>query len=82
MIMMGSTGPAAAIGEKREFWEMLFAFVREEMEQGTAPHDVPDALLDNQRFQDEFVDKIRRGFEPKEMWILLRRVASFIETGR
>ncbi len=82
MIMMGSTGLAKAIGEKREFWEMLFGFVREEMATGTAMEDVPDKLLANQRFQDEFVDKIRRGFESDEMWILLRRVASYIDTGR
>ncbi len=82
MIMMGSTGPSVAIGEKREFWEMLFGFVRDEMEAGTAAQDVPDRLLANQRFQDEFIEKIRRGFQPKEMWILLRRVASYIESGR
>lgn len=82
MTLHGSTGPAIAISEKREFWEMLFGFVRDEMEAGTSQQDVPDKLLADQKFQDEFVDNFRRGFEPDEMWILLRRVASYVETGR
>ena len=82
MIPQASTGPAKAIGEKALFWEMLYAFVRDEMERGTSVDEVPDRLLADKQFQDEFVDRIRRGFEPDEMWILLRRVASYIETGR
>jgi hypothetical protein len=77
-----STGLPKAIGEKALFWEMLFAFVRDEMERGTSADQVPDRVLADQQFQDEFVDKIRRGFEPNEMWILLRRVASYVESGR
>jgi hypothetical protein len=61
---------------------MLYAFVRDEMERGTSVDEVPDRILADKQFQDEFVDRIRRGFEPDEMWILLRRVASYIETGR
>ncbi len=82
MIPQASTGPAKAIGEKALFWEMLYAFVRDEMERGTSVDEVPDRVLADKQFQDEFVDKIRRGFEPDEMWILLRRVASYIESGR
>jgi glyoxylase-like metal-dependent hydrolase (beta-lactamase superfamily II) len=82
MIMLGSTGPAVAISEKREFWEQLYGFVRAEMETGTPLEYVPDKVLASQKFQNEFVDMIRRGFEPDEMWILLRRVASYIESGR
>jgi hypothetical protein len=82
MIPLASTGPAKAIGEKALFWEMLYAFVRDEMERGTSVDEVPDRLLADQQFQDEFIERIRRGFEPDEMWILLRRVASYIETGR
>ena len=82
MIPQPSTGPAKAIGEKALFWEMLYAFVRAEMERGTSVDEVPDRLLADKQFQDEFVDRIRRGFEPDEMWILLRRVASYIESGR
>jgi glyoxylase-like metal-dependent hydrolase (beta-lactamase superfamily II) len=82
MIPQASTGPAKAIGEKALFWEMLYAFVRDEMERGTSVDEVPDRVLADKQFQDEFVDRIRRGFEPDEMWILLRRVASYIEAGR
>ena len=82
MTPAASTGPAKAIGDKALFWEMLYAFVRDEMERGTSVDEVPDRVLADKQFQDEFVDRIRPGFEPDEMWILLRRVASYIEAGR
>jgi len=82
IIALASTGPAVAIGEKREFWEMLYGFVRREMEAGASVDDVPGKVIANQEFQDEFVDHIRRGYEEDEMWILLRRVASYIASGR
>ncbi|HJP05801.1 MAG: MBL fold metallo-hydrolase [Gammaproteobacteria bacterium] len=82
MTPAASTGPAKAIGDKALFWEMLFAFVRDEMERGASVYEAPDRILADKQFQNEFVDKIRSGFEPDEMWILLRRVASYIETGR
>lgn len=77
-----SSGPAAAISEKIEFWEVLFGFVRDEMDSGTFVEDVPDKLIANREFQDEFVDHVRRGYEEDEMWILLRRVASYVASGR
>jgi glyoxylase-like metal-dependent hydrolase (beta-lactamase superfamily II) len=82
LVSLASTGPAVAIREKREFWEMLYGFVRQEMEAGASVDDVPAKLIANQEFQDEFVDHIRRGYEEDEMWILLRRVASYIASGR
>jgi glyoxylase-like metal-dependent hydrolase (beta-lactamase superfamily II) len=80
-----STGPANAIGDKALFWEMLYPFVRDEMERGTSVDELPDRLLADQQFQDEFVERLSHGFpayDPDEMWILLRRVASYMETGR
>ncbi len=77
-----STGPAAAIAEKREFWEVLYDFVSREMRAGSAVDEVPDKLLANQAFRDEFIARIKQGYEEDEMWILLRRVASYIESGR
>ena len=61
---------------------MLYGFVRREMEAGTSVDAVPDKLIANQEFQDEFVDHIRQGYEEAEMWILVRRVASYIASGR
>lgn len=80
-----SSGPAKAIGDKALFWELLYAFVREEMERGASVDEVPDRVIADQRFQDEFVERLSDGFpgyDPDEMWILLRRVASYIESGR
>jgi len=82
MTPAASTGAPSAIGDKALFWEMLFAFVRAEMEQGASVDEAPDRVLADQQFQDEFVERIRAGFEPDEMWILLRRVASYVEAGR
>jgi hypothetical protein len=82
LIFHPSSGPASAIGEKTEFWEMLYGFVREEMESGTFVEDMPDKLIANQEFQDQFVEHIRRGYDKDEMWILLRRVGSYISSGR
>ncbi|TDJ46965.1 MAG: MBL fold metallo-hydrolase [Gammaproteobacteria bacterium] len=79
---LASTGPAVAIREKREFWEMLYGFVRQEMAAGASVDDVPAKVIANPEFQDEFVEHIRRGYEEEEMWILVRRVATYIASGR
>jgi len=78
-----ATGPIDAVREKREFWQILFAAVAAEMATGTAPADVPDKLLASAQFKTEFLDRMDpRGWEESEMWILLRRVATYVETGR
>ncbi len=81
-VALASTGPATAIREKREFWEVLYAFVAQEMAAGTSIHDVPDKVIANQAFQDKFVAQITQGYDEDEMWILVRRVASYIASGR
>ena len=83
MIAQASTGPVAAIREKREFWETIYAAVRKEMEAGTFVEDVPDKLLASSQFKREFLDRLgTNGYEKDEMWILLRRVGSYISSGR
>jgi len=83
MFAQPSTGPVAAVREKREFWEILFAAVAEEMATGTSADEVPDKLLKSEQFKTDFLDRMdRRNWRESEMWILLRRVATYTETGR
>ncbi len=78
-----STGPIDAVREKREFWEILFKAVADEMEQGTSAEDLPDVLLKSAKFKKDFLDRMDpRAWQESEMWILLRRVAVYTETGR
>ncbi len=75
--------PGVAVCEKREFWEILFAAVAEEMASGTSIEDVPDSLLASTEFRTMFLDRMDPyAWEESEMWILLRRVAIFTATGR
>ena len=83
MFAQPSTGPIDAVREKREFWEILFKFVADEMATGTSAEELPDALLASERFKRGFLNRMdRRGWRESEMWILLRRVATYTETGR
>ena len=83
MFAQPSTGPIDAVREKREFWEILFAAVADEMAQGTSADEVADALLSSQQFKEEFLDRMdRRNWQESEMRILIRRVATYTETGR
>ena len=83
MFAQPSTGPIDAVREKREFWEILFAFVADEMATGTAPDKVGDALLQDEAFKVEFLDRMhRRNWRESEMQILIRRVATYTKTGR
>ena len=83
MTAQPSTGPVDAVREKREFWEILFEFVADEMKKGTAADEVPDALLASAEFKADFLDRMdARTWQQSEMWILLRRVAAYTETGR
>ena len=78
-----STGPVAAVREKREFWEVLFAAVREEMATGTGVDEVADNLLASPQFKSDFLDRMDpRGWKESEVRILLRRVATYNQTGR
>ena len=61
--------PGVAVCEKREFWEILFAAVAEEMA--------------SSEFRTMFRDRMHPyAWEESEMWILLRRVATFTAIGR
>ncbi|MGI9291490.1 MAG: MBL fold metallo-hydrolase [Gammaproteobacteria bacterium] len=83
MFQQPSTGPIDAVREKREYWEILFAAVADEMATGTAAEDLPDVLLQSASFKENFLDRMeRRNWKESEMWILLRRVATYTETGR
>ena len=75
--------PGVAVCEKREFWEILFAAVAEEMASGTSVEDVPDSLLASGEFRTMFLDRMDLyAWEASEMSILLRRVATYTSTGR
>jgi len=82
MFAQPSTGPIDAVREKREFWEILFKFVADEMATGTSADDLPDALLASPEFRTGFLERMERGWRESEVWILLRRVATYTETGR
>jgi glyoxylase-like metal-dependent hydrolase (beta-lactamase superfamily II) len=83
MLAQPSTGSISAIREKREFWEAIYSAVSNEMANGTFVEDVPDKLLASSEFKNEFLDRLGpNGYEKDEMWILLRRVGSYISTGR
>jgi len=83
MFAQPAIGPVAAVREKREFWEIIYAAVSAEMASGVAANDVPDRLLASREFQTTFLDRLDpNGWEQDEMWILLRRVATWVATGR
>lgn len=83
MYAQPATGPIAAVREKREFWEILFAAVAAEMATGTAADDVPDKLLASAQFKTDFLDRLYgNNWQEAEVWILLRRVATYTATGR
>jgi glyoxylase-like metal-dependent hydrolase (beta-lactamase superfamily II) len=83
MFAQPSTGPIDAVREKREYWEILFAAVAEQMDQGVSADEVPDVLLSSAQFKTDFLDRMdSRNWQADEMWILLRRVATYTETGR
>jgi glyoxylase-like metal-dependent hydrolase (beta-lactamase superfamily II) len=83
MFAQPGTGPVAAVREKREFWEILFAAVAAEMAKGTSADDVAGQLLQSDQFKSEFLDRMDpKGWKESEVAILLRRVATYTETGR
>jgi len=83
MFAQPSTGPIDAVREKREFWEILFAAVADEMAKGTSADDVADVLLKSPQFKADFLDRLPPiGWKKSEVKILLRRVATYTETGR
>lgn len=83
MFQQPSTGPVAAVREKREFWEILYAAVAKELALGTSVEDMPDRLLASAEFRTTFLDRMHpKSWTEDEVWILLRRVGTYIETGR
>ncbi|ARN74484.1 MBL fold metallo-hydrolase [Oceanicoccus sagamiensis] len=78
-----SVGPIDAVREKRIFWEILFASVERELAKGTSLDNMPDKLLASPQFKEEFLDNLhKRNWRDSEMWILLRRVGTYVTTGR
>ncbi len=76
-------GPIDAVKEKRLFWEILFASVERELASGTTIDDMPNRLMSSPEFKTEFLDNLhKRNWRESEMWILLRRVGTYITTGR
>ena len=83
MFAQPAIGPVDAVREKREFWEILFAAVAEEVARGTPEDEVADALLQSDQFKADFLDRMDpRGWRESEVRILIRRVATYTETGR
>jgi len=83
MFQQPSVGPVAAVREKREFFEILFEAVRAELAKGTSVEQMPDNLLASEAFQENFLNKMhRKNWKESEMRILLRRIATYIITGR
>jgi glyoxylase-like metal-dependent hydrolase (beta-lactamase superfamily II) len=83
MFAQPSTGPVAAVREKREFWETLIAAVDAELSLGTPMDEMPDRVLASAEFKRDFLDRMHpMGWEEDEMWILLRRIGTYVETGR
>jgi len=83
MFAQPATGPIDAVREKREFWEILFAAVADEMAKGTPKDEVAGVLLKSPEFKEDFIDKLPPvGWKKSELAILIRRVATYTETGR
>jgi glyoxylase-like metal-dependent hydrolase (beta-lactamase superfamily II) len=77
MTLAPTEGPVSAgVTEKREMWETLIGAVRTGMAEGIDASEIP-AKLDRSGFKDRIV-----GYDDYHMGILLRRIASYILSGR
>lgn len=70
-----AVGPIAAVTERREFWEMVLSAVKTELDKGTVSL-VAHNKIDLEPFKN------LRGYNERNMKILLQRVASYYTTGR
>ncbi len=76
MVIHPAAGPVSAITERRIFWETLIGAVRAEFESGTFTE-----LVASKMDRSSFEDKIE-GYDKDDMSILIRRVASYVSSGR
>jgi hypothetical protein len=76
MMARGTVGPAATIGERREFLQTTIAAVRAELAAGTPPADVPDRLVAKQLLANRIL-----GYDDVKMGMLLRRMTNYVITG-
>lgn len=75
-ILRGTTGTATVITERRNFWKSSIDAVRAELAAGTAPVDVPAALVEKRVLADRI-----SGYEPDKARIWFRRLTSYAVTG-
>lgn len=70
-----TTGPVAQISERRRFWERVISAVARERDRG-----IPPALIADEIDLEQFADL--PGYSRDGAWILTRRIAAYLETGR
>lgn len=70
-----STGPVAAIAERRKFWNMVIESVKNATEAGTPTPEVHEAI-DLTPFES------LRGYDERKMKLILRRAGSYYSIGR
>ncbi|NND36505.1 MAG: MBL fold metallo-hydrolase [Gammaproteobacteria bacterium] len=76
VIVRGTTGPARVVSESRDFWKLGIEAVREELAAGTAPADVPSALVENGTLSDRIL-----GYKADAALIWFQRLTSYAVTG-
>jgi len=76
MVVYPAAGPVSAITERRIFWETVIGAVREEFESGTFTELVA-SKMDRSSFESKIV-----GYNKSDMSILIRRIASYVSSGR
>ena len=75
-IVKGTTGPAAVVQQRLEFWTAITAAAAAELAAGTPPDEVPDRIVEQGLLADQI-----SGYDPKKMRILMRRMTSLALTG-
>ncbi len=73
-ILHPAVGPITAVTERREFWQSVMTAVKKEMDAGTV-----SLIVHNKIDLEPF--KSLRGYNERNMKILLQRVASYYTTG-
>lgn len=75
-VIRGTVGPAASVGQRRDFWKAVIDGARRELEANTPAADIPDKLVGEGFLADKVI-----AYDPDGMKILIRRMISFARTG-
>lgn len=75
MAIAPAVGPMTAVTERRQFWELIFQSVSDEMATGTFGDMVPNKM------DRTVIDGKIGPHDPNDLSMMLRRVASYIYTG-